>query len=89
LRQTAVNMLCLRADTDVEDLACFLATAARRAPALAILEDLDLLTKECPITRAALLGQLDGLASTEAVLIIGTTNHPATWTRAGASAEPV
>ena len=69
-------MLCIRRDTTASDVAMLLEYAASQAPSLAILEDLDSLTKECNIPRAALLAQLDGLVTTQGVLIIGTTNHP-------------
>jgi ATP-dependent 26S proteasome regulatory subunit len=41
-----------------------------------VLDDLDSLTKECQLTRAGLLSQLDGIRSPEGMLVIGTTNNP-------------
>ena len=41
-----------------------------------ILEDMDSLTKETQVTRAALLSQLDGLEPKEGLLVLATTNNP-------------
>ena len=45
-------------------------------PTLVLLEDMDSLTKECRLTRSALLQHLDGLDGAEGQLVIGTTNNP-------------
>jgi len=46
------------------------------APGLVILEDMDSLTRESQLTRAGLLGVMDGVEPREGILIIGTTNNP-------------
>ncbi len=43
---------------------------------IVILEEVDALVAETEITRAALLGRLDGLSSAEGVLVLATTNNP-------------
>jgi hypothetical protein len=50
--------------------------ASKARPSLVVLDDLDSLTKECQLTRAGLLSQLDGIRSPEGMLVIGTTNNP-------------
>ena len=69
-------MLSIVKDTEDRDVATLFREAARKTPALVILEDLDSLTTECRVSRAHLLAQLDGLDSSEGVLVIGTTNNP-------------
>lgn len=64
------------AHTDADDLGRLFRMAARHAPSLVILDDMDSLTKETQIARAALLGELDGLRPHDGVLVIGTTNNP-------------
>jgi hypothetical protein len=68
-------MLTIRRTTDVDDVARLFAHAVKGAPALVILEDMDSLTTQSQITRAALLAQLDGVGSKDGLLIIGTTNN--------------
>jgi hypothetical protein len=50
--------------------------AAREAPSMLVLEDLDSFTRETQVTRAAFLSHLDGIGSTDGILVLGTTNHP-------------
>jgi SpoVK/Ycf46/Vps4 family AAA+-type ATPase len=62
--------------TDDTDLALLFRDAEHHAPCLVILEDLDSLTRECRVSRAHLLDELDGVDSKEGLLVIGTTNNP-------------
>lgn len=52
------------------------ARASHNGPSLVLLDDMDSLTKETHLTRAAMLAQLDGISSPEGMLVIGTTNNP-------------
>jgi hypothetical protein len=52
------------------------AEASRNGRGIVILEEVDALVSETDVTRAALLGRLDGLASLEGVLVLATTNNP-------------
>lgn len=45
-------------------------------PGVLIIDDIDTLTHETHLTRAGFLSVLDGLAPTEGVFILGTTNNP-------------
>ncbi|MCX7009282.1 MAG: ATP-binding protein [Kiritimatiellaeota bacterium] len=74
--RTSFWSILAQRETDEADLIRLFEGARTRAPSLLILEDLDSLTKESRITRSSFLAQLDGLAPTEGVLVIGTTNHP-------------
>lgn len=82
MRRTYANhkirtiMFNIRRDTDEDMVAGLFKYAAKCAPSMVILEDLDSLTKESKVTRSALLQELDGLTSKEGMLIIGTTNNP-------------
>ncbi len=69
------SMLTIRRDTDVEDVAGLFSHAAEHAPALVILEDMDSLTTQSKITRAALLAEMDGVGSKDGLLVIGTSNN--------------
>lgn len=69
-------MLSIRRDTDEDAVEGLFSRAAKNAPAMVILEDLDSLTTESRITRSAFLSQLDGIGDREGLLVIGTTNHP-------------
>jgi hypothetical protein len=62
--------------TDEDDIASFFEMAAKKAPCMVILEDLESLTKESAVSRSALLNQLDGLKPRKGLLVIGTTNNP-------------
>jgi len=66
----------IKKSTDEDDIAAFFECAAKRAPCMVILEDLDSLTKESCVSRSALLNQLDGLKPRKGLLVIGTTNNP-------------
>jgi hypothetical protein len=68
--------LNIKRNTDEDDVGNLFENAARNAPGMVILEDLDSLTKEAKLTRSALLNQLDGLKPREGLLVIGTTNNP-------------
>jgi hypothetical protein len=68
--------LNIKRNTDEDDVGNLFEHAARNAPGMVILEDLDSLTKEAKLTRSALLNQLDGLKPREGLLVIGTTNNP-------------
>jgi hypothetical protein len=63
-------------DTDERDLSRAFQTASKEGPGILVLEDLDSLTKECKLTRAAFLAMLDGLHPKECVLVLGSTNNP-------------
>ena len=69
-------MLRIYKRTDDTDLELLFRDAEYNAPCLVILEDLDSLTRECRVSRAHLLGELDGVDSKEGWLVIGTTNNP-------------
>jgi hypothetical protein len=69
-------MLSIRRDTDEDDIESLFSRAARSAPAMVILEDLDSLTTQSKTSRSAFLSQLDGIGDREGLLVIGTTNHP-------------
>jgi ATP-dependent 26S proteasome regulatory subunit len=69
------SLLTIRRDTDVEHVAALFSHAAKHAPALVILEDMDSLTTQSKITRAAMLAELDGVGSREGLLVVGTTNN--------------
>ena len=66
----------IKRKTDEDDITRIFEHAAKNAPGMVILEDLDSLTKESAMTRSALLNQLDGLKPREGLLVIGTTNNP-------------
>jgi hypothetical protein len=68
--------LNIKKGTNEDEVANFFEAAARRAPCMVILEDLDSLTKESSVSRSALLNQLDGLKPRKGLLVIGTTNNP-------------
>jgi SpoVK/Ycf46/Vps4 family AAA+-type ATPase len=68
-----LKICCNTNESDVESLFYF---ASNRAPALVILEDMDSLATESRISRSSFLGQLDGLARRDGLLVIGTTNNP-------------
>ena len=74
--RTEVSFLIIKADTDADDIMRFFSLGRDKRPRILILEDLDSLTHETRLTRAALLAQLDGLESACGILLIGTTNHP-------------
>jgi ATP-dependent 26S proteasome regulatory subunit len=66
----------IKRTTNEDEIVAFFERAARKAPCMVILEDLDSLTKEASISRSALLNQLDGLKPRKGLLVIGTTNNP-------------
>jgi len=65
-----------RKDFGAVELDMAFAVAKRKAPSMLVLEDLDSFTRETQVTRAGLLAQLDGIGSSEGILVLGTTNHP-------------
>ena len=70
-------LLAIGSGTDDDEVRWAFRTAARRAPALVILEDLDSLAHQCSkVSRSTLLNELDGLDAKSGILVIGTTNHP-------------
>lgn len=73
---TRFFMLTIRRDTDEDDVNGLFSRAARNAPAMVILEDLDSLTTQSKITRSAFLSQLDGIGDRQGLLVVATTNHP-------------
>jgi SpoVK/Ycf46/Vps4 family AAA+-type ATPase len=75
LFQPSFCMLRICRRTNEEALEGLFSHALQRTPAMVILEDMDSLTKETMVTRSSLLAQLDGLANTEGLLIVGTTNN--------------
>lgn len=74
--RTRVFMLNITQSTRDDDLCDLFHSAEHEAPSLIILEDLDSLTGQSKVSRATLLGQLDGLSPKRGILVIGTTNHP-------------
>lgn len=69
-------MLTIRRDTDEDDVNRLFTRAAKKAPSMVILEDLDSLTTQSKTSRSAFLSQLDGIGDREGLLVIATTNHP-------------
>ncbi|GBG09271.1 ATPase [Paenibacillus agaridevorans] len=59
--------------TNSESIAEVFAAAARMAPMVLVIEDLDSMPESC---RSYFLNTLDGAASKEGVFLIGTTNYP-------------
>lgn len=70
-------MLSIRRDTSEEVVAQLFRDASESAPSMVVLEDMDSLMNQARITRSSFLAQLDGVASAEGMLIIGTTNNAA------------
>jgi ATP-dependent Zn protease len=73
---TCATTLSISCSTNVHDIEAVFDHAARSSPSILVLEDMDSLTNQSRVTRSALLAQLDGLASREGLLVIGTTNLP-------------
>jgi len=74
--KTSISYLAITETTDAGDIGMLFASGSDKHPRMLILEDLDSLTRETRIPRSVLLNQLDGLAPSSGVLVIGTTNHP-------------
>ncbi|MEI7436434.1 MAG: ATP-binding protein [bacterium] len=74
--KTSISYLAITENTDASDIGMMFASGSDKHPRMLILEDLDSLTRETRIPRSVLLNQLDGLAPSSGVLVIGTTNHP-------------
>lgn len=68
--------IVIRRQTDADDIEYLFSEATKKGPSVIVLEDLDSLTRESGITRAALLSLLDGLNPREGVLVLATTNNP-------------
>jgi len=74
--KTSVFSLQITNYTDAAALDLLFRTALSSAPAIIIMEDLESITKESNISRASLLGCLDGLEQKESTLILATSNNP-------------
>jgi len=74
--KTQFFTLAIKRKTDEDDVANTFSRAARHAPSMVILEDVDSLTTQCNVTRSAFLAELDGIGDRDGLLVIGTTNHP-------------
>jgi hypothetical protein len=74
--KASISTLAITRHLDESDLDGFFSEVGERTPGLVILEDIDSLTTECSISRSAFLSQLDGLATADGLLMIGTTNNP-------------
>lgn len=68
--------LSITTRTDEDTLGAVFTAAARSAPAMVILEDMESLTRDSRITRSAVLAHLDGLKTNKGILIVGTSNAP-------------
>jgi SpoVK/Ycf46/Vps4 family AAA+-type ATPase len=73
---TQATALIPNKNTDEDDLSYAFRVASNCGPGILLLEDLDSLTTECKLTRAAFLSMIDGLHPKNGVLIIGSTNNP-------------
>jgi hypothetical protein len=70
------TMLTPDKNTDESLVSHAFRVASNRGAGILVLEDLDSLTSECKLTRAAFLSMLDGLRPKESVLVLASTNNP-------------
>ena len=64
------------AEEDFSNALSTLRTRNKNNPGILVIEDMDTLLSETGMTRAGFLSVLDGIAPTEGVLMIGSTNNP-------------